>query len=73
MPKRSKPKAKPAKKPAAITARQLLAHVAEIQETRGLEPETIVGALCEVIATNQPTAKKAAAMLVAMLDEAGIR
>lgn len=84
MPKRSKPKAKPKQKakakPAtrkaatkAVSPRHLLDQVAEMQETRGLEAETVVGALCEVICTHQPTARKAVAMLAAMLDAAGIR
>jgi len=71
MPKRPKSKAKPAAK--AVTARALLKQVAEIQETRGLEPETLVGALCEVIATHQPTARRTSAMLTAMLDAYGVR
>lgn len=57
----------------AITPRALLAQVSEMQETRGLEAETVVGALCEVICTHPPTARKAMASLAAMLEAAGIR
>lgn len=76
--KRHPAKARPAKtargstaKP--VTARLLLRQVAVVQDDRGLAATTVIGALCEVIASHQPTARRAIATLTGLLDEAGIR
>ncbi len=64
---RSKPKIRP------VTARQLLRGIAQLQEERGLDETLLIGALCELIAANQPTARQALRRIEAMLDAEGIR
>ena len=56
-----------------VTARQLLRAIAELQEQRGLDEAVLFGALCEVIAGHQPTARQAVGRIAGMLDAAGIR
>jgi hypothetical protein len=56
-----------------VTARALLADIAELLEQRGLDHDVILGCLCEVIATHQPTARRAVASIAAILDREGIR
>ena len=73
---RTKAKAKPrTARPAAkpVTARLLLRGIAQLQEQRGLDETVMLGALCEVIAANPPTARQALARITAMLDAEGIR
>lgn len=67
-------RASPARRAAkAVTARALLAGIATLQEQRGLDEAVLFGALCEVIAGHQPTARRALARVTALLDAAGIR
>jgi hypothetical protein len=56
-----------------VSARVLLRGLAQLQEQRGLDELVLLGALCEVIATHQPTARQALARIQGMLDDAGIR
>ena len=64
-----------AKRPTAkaVTARVLLRGLAQLQEQRGLDELVLLGALCEVIAGHQPTARQALVRIQGMLDDAGIR
>ncbi len=76
MPARRRP-VRAAKKPARpakpVTARALLKAIARVQDERGLEYAVLIGALCEVIAGHQPTARQAVKRIEALLDAAGIR
>ena len=72
--KAAKTKAKRRAAPAKpVSARVLLRELAQLQEQRGLDELVLLGALCEVIATHQPTARQALARIQGMLDDAGIR
>ncbi|MBN8526244.1 MAG: hypothetical protein J0M02_13000 [Planctomycetes bacterium] len=66
--------AKTARKPARnVTARALLKSVAQVQERTGIDDLVLIGALCEVVAGHQPTARKAVVRIEALLAQAGIR
>ncbi len=56
-----------------VTARVLLRGLAQLQEQRGLDELVLLGALCEVIAGHQPTARQALTRIQGLLDDAGIR
>lgn len=56
-----------------VGARTLLKAVAQVQERTGIDDLVLIGALCEVIAGHQPTARKAVARIEALLAQAGIR
>ena len=79
MPKRPKsraktPRAKTVKKSSgAVTSRTLLRQIANLEEQRGVDHLVLLGCLCEVIAGHQPTARRAATQIEALLDAAGIR
>ena len=79
MPKRPKSRAKPARVTTAkkakgpVTSRQLLRQLANLEEQRGIDHLVLLGCLCEVIAGHQPTARRAATKIEALLDAAGIR
>jgi hypothetical protein len=68
--KARKPAAKRPAKP--VTARALLRGIALLQEQRGLDEAVLFGALCEVIAGHQPTARQALRRIASLLDAAGI-
>ncbi len=70
--KRAKP-TKKLKNLKPVTARVLLHGLAQLQEQRGLDELVLLGALCEVIAVHQPTARQALRRIAEMLDQAGIR
>ena len=62
-----------AKRPAkVVTARALLRGVAQLQEQRGLDEAVLFGAMCEVIAGHQPTARQTLKRIEKLLDAAGI-
>lgn len=71
MPARRRRTARPAARP--VTARALLKAVAGLQRDRDLDGATIIGLLCEVVATHQPTARRATARIADLLDAAGVR
>ena len=71
--KKSKTTTKAPAKAKPVTARQLLRGIAQLQEQRGLDETVLLGALCELIAANQPTARQALKRITGMLDQAGIR
>ncbi|MCS6969468.1 MAG: hypothetical protein NZ552_00415 [Planctomycetes bacterium] len=56
-----------------ITARALRRDLLRLQHERGIGDAVLLGALCEVIAAHQPTARQAFARLCALLDQAGVR
>lgn len=60
-------------KPRPVSARTLLKSVAQVQERTGIDDLVLIGALCEVIAGHQPTARKAVSRIEALLAQAGIR
>lgn len=69
----SRPTKAKAKKAKTVTARALLKAVAQVQDRLDLDYAVLTGALCEVIAGHQPTARKAVVRIEQLLAQAGIR
>lgn len=56
-----------------ITARALLRGLRALQEARGVGDAVLLGALCEVLAAHQPSARQALCRVRELLARAGVR